>query len=361
MGTTGPGGDGAAEQHERRDEPDDDHQRGRDAADQPAATAAAGRRRGGRPRRPGGAVGARAVAGLGRGRRARRSATARCSAGGCAGAGGRPDARVRAARRRMARPRSVPARPGPRVGPVRRHGPRAGQLDAGRRGSRLRRPGPPRGDHGRLPPRVPGAAFGRCAVRAPSITGRVTDRPVARWAACRAPRCRPPRRAGRRAPWPSAARRLGERVRHAVQPAGRARARGGCARPSPRSPRRARRERRTPDEQREERGAEPVEVGRDGRVAVHEPLGARCRWRWPAPARPVVTVTPGSREMPKSPSAGSAKRDMRTLAGLTSRCRIPARCAVSSAPATQHADVEDLRPRQRPACAPSGRRATRPT
>ena len=47
----------------------------------------------------------------------------------------------------------------------------------------------------------------------------------------------------------------------------------------------------------------------------------------------VVAVTPGSREMPKSASLGSPYRDISTLAGLTSRCRMPARCAVSSAPA----------------------------
>ncbi|OLT11392.1 hypothetical protein BJF78_26795 [Pseudonocardia sp. CNS-139] len=38
--------------------------------------------------------------------------------------------------------------------------------------------------------------------------------------------------------------------------------------------------------------------------------------------------------MPKSLSFGSRKRETRTLAGLRSRCRMPARCAVSSAPAT---------------------------
>ena len=40
-------------------------------------------------------------------------------------------------------------------------------------------------------------------------------------------------------------------------------------------------------------------------------------------------------EMPKSVSAGHPKSVVSTLAGLMSRCRIPARCAVSTADASR--------------------------
>ena len=47
-----------------------------------------------------------------------------------------------------------------------------------------------------------------------------------------------------------------------------------------------------------------------------------------------VSGPPFSRAMPKSPSLGSPYALTRTFSGLMSRCRMPAWCAVSSAPQT---------------------------
>ena len=171
-------------------------------------------------------------------------------------------------------------------------------------------------------------------MRAPSITGRVTDRPVARWTACS-----------------SAAVSAAEAGR---SPGSLAISRSTTSASSPGTPF----ARRSGTGSRRMRAtvttiSSPVSPANAGPplssaksvapspyrsvATVASPFMRRSGALYVAVARTrpsSVTVRPGRREMPKSPSAGSAKRDMRMLAGLTSRCRIPARCAVSSAPAS---------------------------
>ena len=117
------------------------------------------------------------------------------------------------------------------------------------------------------------------------------------------------------------------------------------------------RERRTPAEQREERGAEPVQVGRDGRFAVHEALGRAVRG---GGAHPPVqchgeTGEAGDAEIAERGLGEAGHED---VGGLDVEVQDPGPVRGLERAREQHADVEDLRPRQRPAvCHPVGERA----